>query len=336
MKTALRFPRHRQPHPRPKCPKMPATYPQATKLFKSASIGPVRLFSFAIHPHIFGINNDGHRLSITPPLAHGIGGTGEGPGEVLRRKRPIAASLPKGDRLPHFATAWLAFDGFSPESARGPHTPNLLHTRKKWLKLAPEPAPPSSSSARSGHDDLSTTAAVPPSQEPVDAGTGPESEPVSASEAQTEQQNVSPPREWVPIIPGGPRRPMPALASIPKVASASTPLDHAHTTEAAESHIADNSRATPTTPSATTSSTEQNSEAAAVVASETVGHKMSRRERILHLARQNARTPLPEPVEVSQPPAPTEAKTVDEEESERHVKERTIHERLWRLVGGNY
>jgi hypothetical protein len=63
---------------------------------------------------------------------------------------------------------------------------------------------------------------------------------------------------------------------------------------------------------------------------------MSRRERILHLARQNARTPLPEPVEVPQPPEPTEAKRVDEGESERHVKERTIRERLWRLVGGNY
>jgi muconolactone delta-isomerase len=64
---------------------------------------------------------------------------------------------------------------------------------------------------------------------------------------------------------------------------------------------------------------------------------MSRRERILHLARQNARTPLPEPVELPQSPAArTETEKADEEESERHVKERTIRERLWRLVGGNY
>jgi hypothetical protein len=61
---------------------------------------------------------------------------------------------------------------------------------------------------------------------------------------------------------------------------------------------------------------------------------MSRRERILHLARQNARTPLPEPVKVAQPPS-AEAEKGDEE-SERHMKERTIRERLWRLVGGNY
>ena len=264
--------------------------------------------------------------------------TDRGPGEVHKRKRHISASLPKENQLPHFATAWLAFDGFSPESARGPHTPNLLRAREKWRELAPNPAPSSSSSsARSGNDELATTAGVPPSQEPIDAGTGPESEPVSASGAQTEQQNVPPPRDWVPITPGGARRPTPALTSIPKGAPAPTPLDPAHIAEAVDSHIIDDNPATPTAPSATTSSTaEKTSEAAAAAASETVGHKMSRRERILHLARQNARTPLPSPIEVSQPPPPTEAKGVDEEESERHVKERTIRERLWRLVGGNY
>jgi len=64
--------------------------------------------------------------------------------------------------------------------------------------------------------------------------------------------------------------------------------------------------------------------------------KLSRRERILNLARQNARTPLPKLTEKPQPPPPTEAEKLDEEESERQGKERTIRERLWRLVGGNY
>ncbi len=61
-----------------------------------------------------------------------------------------------------------------------------------------------------------------------------------------------------------------------------------------------------------------------------------RRERILNLARQNARTPRPKLTEKPQPPPPTEAEKLDEEESERQGKERTIRERLWRLVGGNY
>ena len=295
--------------------------------------------------YTFGINNNDDRLSI-PPLVRGIDDTDRGPGEVFRRRWPISTSLPKENHLPRFATAWLAFDGFSPESARGPHTPNLLRAREKWQELASksEPSSSSSSPAQSGHDDLATTAAVSPSQEPIDDdGTGPESEPgFAASGAQTEQQQqnvTSPPREWVPIIPGGPRQPRRALASIPKGAPAPPPLDPAHIAEAIDSHIIidDNpATATPTTPSATTSSTEKPSEAAAAAASETLGHKLSRRERILHLARQNARTPLPEPVEVPQPPPTTDAKGVDEEESERHVKERTIRERLWRLVGGNY
>ena len=66
--------------------------------------------------------------------------------------------------------------------------------------------------------------------------------------------------------------------------------------------------------------------------------KLSRRDRILHLARQNARTPLPKLAETPQSPPPppsTEAEKLDEE-SERQGKERTIRERLWRLVGGNY
>jgi hypothetical protein len=60
---------------------------------------------------------------------------------------------------------------------------------------------------------------------------------------------------------------------------------------------------------------------------------MSRRERILHLARQNAQTPLPELAE--RPQAVVEAEK-SEGESEQEGKERTIRERLWRLVGGNY
>lgn len=263
----------------------------------------------------------------------GIDGTVRGPTEIFRRKLPVSFPLKK-KLLPQFAAAWLAFDGFSPESARGPHTPNLLRTRRKWQKLAPQPS--SSSSARSDNDDLADTA-VPPSQEPIDAGTESESESVSASEAQTEEQNVPQYREWVPIIPGGARRPTPPRASIPEGASASTPLDPTRIAESVDPHIADDDRAMPTTPSATTCSAEKASEAVSTALSETVCHdKMSRRERILHLARQNARTPLPKPVEEPQPPpAPTEAKVADEE-SERRVKERTIRERLWRLVGGNY
>jgi hypothetical protein len=65
---------------------------------------------------------------------------------------------------------------------------------------------------------------------------------------------------------------------------------------------------------------------------------MSRRDRILHLARQHARTPLPKFAEEQPKPPLTEAaeKVDGGEESERHVKERTIRERLWRLVGGNF
>ena len=149
-----------------------------------------------------------------------------------------------------------------------------------------------------------------------------------------EEENVPQPREWVPIIPGGGvQRPARARTFVPKGASASPPLDPARIAESVDPHIADDNRAMPTTPSATTRSAEKPSEAAL---SETVGHKLSRRERILQLARQNARTPLLKPVQEPQPPpAPTEAKMADEE-SERHVKERTIRERLWRLVGGNY
>jgi hypothetical protein len=60
--------------------------------------------------------------------------------------------------------------------------------------------------------------------------------------------------------------------------------------------------------------------------------KLSRRERILLLARQNAETPLPELPERPQPVPEAEK---EHGESEQEGKERTIRERLWRLVGGN-
>ena len=241
--------------------------------------------------------------------------------------------------MPDFAGAWLAFDGFSPESARGPHTPNLLHARKKWQNLAPPPTP-SSSSARIGDDDLAALAAAvgaPLYQESVDAGTELEAEAeaelASASESQTQQKDF-PPREWVPIIPRGAQRSTrsPAPTSVPPKkaasasapASASIPLDHPLTADDAVD-ATDDSRVP------TTSSTEM----AEAAPASTLSSRMSRKERILRLARQNARTPLPEPIEEPQPPTEAENERVDEE-SERRVKERTIRERLWRLVGGNY
>ncbi|KAI0258848.1 hypothetical protein BC834DRAFT_974744 [Gloeopeniophorella convolvens] len=73
---------------------------------------------------------------------------------------------------------------------------------------------------------------------------------------------------------------------------------------------------------------------------ESEASKMSRRERILHLARQNARTPLP-PSAVpsagetpSDPAAATAAGAAAAAEEE--AKARTIRERLWRLVGRDY
>jgi len=243
--------------------------------------------------------------------------------------------------LPDFAAAWLAFDGFSPESARGPHTPNLLHARKKWQNLAPPPTP-SSSSARIGDDDLAALAAAvgaPLYQESVDAGTELEleaeaaAELASASESQTQQKDF-PLREWVPIIPRGAQRstrsPAPTFvppkkaASASAPASASIPLDHPLTADDAVD-ATDDSRVP------TTSSTET----AEAAPASTLSSRMSRKERILRLARQNARTPLPEPIEEPQPPTEAENERVDEE-SERRMKERTIRERLWRVVGGNY
>ncbi|KAF8489028.1 hypothetical protein F5888DRAFT_1809133 [Russula emetica] len=58
------------------------------------------------------------------------------PHEVIQRKH-VFTSHPDQDTRPEFAKAWLAFDGFSSKSARGPQTPNLFRTREKWRKLAP-------------------------------------------------------------------------------------------------------------------------------------------------------------------------------------------------------
>ena len=135
-------------------------------------------------------------------------------------------------------------------------------------------------------------------------------------------------REWVPIIPLFPPL-TPRPTTVPKsnvdihtiydlapiTAAAATATAVAPDAAAVEPTIAPSSSLGPT-------STEI-----------PVGSKMSRRERILHLARQNAQTPLPELAE--QPQAVVEAEKF-EGESEQEGKERTIRERLWRLVGGNY
>ncbi|KAF8483253.1 hypothetical protein F5888DRAFT_1641274 [Russula emetica] len=58
------------------------------------------------------------------------------PHEVIQRKH-VFTSHPDQDTRPEFAKAWLAFNGFSSKSARGPQTPNLFRTHEKWHKLAP-------------------------------------------------------------------------------------------------------------------------------------------------------------------------------------------------------
>lgn len=256
-----------------------------------------------------------------------------GPREVLLRKRAFTSYLDQ-DTRPDFAKAWLAFNGFSPESARGPQTPNLFRALEKWRKLAP-PA-----SARKDYGDNATTAAEAVSHssqgidvEEVEAGTE------SMTEART---NELPSREWVPIIPSTPHsqqrpepRPDSALSKnirYKNTFNASTPTNpdnspvNAAATAAAEAAVANTTTdATPLPASTEEETAAKQAQAGAA--------KVSRRERILNLARQNARTPLPKLPEKPQPPP--EAENIDEE-SERRGKERTIRERLWRLVGGNY
>ncbi|KAI0302359.1 hypothetical protein B0F90DRAFT_1816565 [Multifurca ochricompacta] len=241
-----------------------------------------------------------------------------GPNEVLLRRRSPMASFSDKEMIPDFAEAWLDFDGFSPESARGAHTPNLLRAREKWRSLAPS--------------DIKPTIGAVSRLDSVEEGVG--IEPLIAVKPEAEvNANVaphphphphphSPPREWVPIIPSSPLT-QPS-ASAPQNSKATVAADdltgHVDTNPAIPA-------STPTPTSASMSATRPES----VEVPESP--KMSRRERILHLARQNARTPLPEPE--GEPQAPNEVEKL-EEDAEREGKERTIRERLWRLVGGNY
>ena len=158
--------------------------------------------------------------------------------------------------------------------------------------------------------------------------------------------NEIPSREWVPIIPSSPHsqhRPRPRRDSDSSkstrhkdVFKASTPTNPDNTafnaalaTVAAEAAVADTTTDATPTPTPTPTGTEETSTKQAQAGAA----KLSRRERILNLARQNARTPLPKLPEKPLPQPETE--NIDEE-SERQGKERTIRERLWRLVGGNY
>ena len=241
-------------------------------------------------------------------------------------------SHPHQDIRPEFAKAWLAFDGFSPESARGPQTPNLFRAHEKWRELAPL------ASARKDADEDAPTAAeaVSHSSQGIDVeevGVGTE----SMTESRT---NEIPSREWVPITPStsdSRPRPRPGSASkntryedifkavITKNTDNSPFIAALATPSAAEAAVADTTTdATPRPPGTEETVTKQ---------TKAFATKLSRRERILILARQNARTPLPKLPEKPQPPP--EAEEIDEE-SERQGKERTIRERLWRLVGGNF
>jgi hypothetical protein len=104
-----------------------------------------------------------------------------------------------------------------------------------------------------------------------------------------------------------------------------SPFNAALTTAAAEAAVANTTTDEPMPAGTEEETAAEQAQAGAA--------KLSRRERILNLARQNARTPLPKLPE--KPQLPPEAEEIDEE-SERQGKERTIRERLWRLVGGNY
>jgi hypothetical protein len=155
--------------------------------------------------------------------------------------------------------------------------------------------------------------------------------------------NEIPSREWVPITPSTPHsqqrprpRPNPARSKTIDTFNASSPQNpdnsplNAGLTAAAAAEAAVVNATTDATPMPMTAGTEEETAAKQAQAG---GAKLSRRERILNLARQNARTPLQKLPEKPQPPP--EAENIDEE-SERQGKERTIRERLWRLVGGNY
>ena len=252
---------------------------------------------------------------------------GAGPSEVFLRRLPTLMSLPRPELLSRFAATWVAFDGFSPESARGPHTPNLLRAREKWRKLALAPESPFM------HGDDITS---PPhfEGEELQSATGEEAKSTSetakaAAKADMDAGVRSPPREWVPIVPSSPGAPAHrTTASAPQTSLAATvPDDHLAPSapSVAAAAVTDTAAPTPTDSSAEVPSSPSPKQTT-----------MSRRERILHLARQNARTPLPERL-LEDPHARTEdEQKLTEAETEQEGKERTIRERLWRLVGRDY
>ena len=154
-----------------------------------------------------------------------------------------------------------------------------------------------------------------------------------------------PPRNWEPIIISSaqahPGQPTTTTTSSPETSlNRATPTsDDDHLAPNASSvDLADTSASTqaptPIPPARTTNVAETPSPQSPKLTSR------SRRERILDLARQNARTPLPKRLvsveEGSQPRGGTGDEQKPEVESEQQGKERTIRERLWRLVGGNY
>ncbi|KAH9174943.1 hypothetical protein EDB89DRAFT_1948728 [Lactarius sanguifluus] len=192
-----------------------------------------------------------------------------GPSEVLQRRFPLYKSLPDKALIPDFAASWLAFDGFSPEAARGAHTPNLLRAREKWRALAAPTTPDTNAAETTSPGDERAS-----ELEGCDADihTTDDLAPIAATTTASDIVTVAPTF---------------TLSSSPEPVGTEIP----------------------------------------------VGPKMSRRERILHLARQNAQTPLPELAEKPQPVVEAEK---SEGESDLEGKKRTIRERLWRLVGGNY
>ncbi|KAH8994446.1 hypothetical protein EDB92DRAFT_1849281 [Lactarius akahatsu] len=232
-----------------------------------------------------------------------------GPGEVLQRRFPLYKSLPDKALIPEFAASWLAFDGFSPEAARGPHTPNLFRAREKWRALAGPTTPDTNATETTSSGDERASE--------LEAGANVNVTPIATS------------REWTPIIPLSHSLTPPRPTTVPE-----SDADIHTTDDLAPIAAAATAAATPATPDpVTVAPTFAPSSTEPVSTENPVGPKMSRRERILHLARQNSQTPFPELAEKPQPAVEAEK---SEEESDQEGKKRTIRERLWRLVGGNY
>jgi len=234
-----------------------------------------------------------------------------GPREVIRRKFSGFPSHPDENVPPGFAQGWLAFDGFSPESARGPQTLNLFSAREKWREIAPE----------DNNNVTTETVAVSPSSQESSVE---EVEAETESSAET-QAYIIPSREWVPIVPStqhSQQRPKPMSSSSKSIRS----KDIFNTSTFIKPVAAETAANTTDATSMPAGKEETTSKPLGAI-------KLSRRERILDLARQNARTPLPKLAEKPPPPPPTDT---EKKESERQGKERTIRERLWRLVGGHF